>query len=249
MAGIHEGKIIIVTGSSRGIGLSIAQKLSEQGASIVVMGRNLDTAQKARDTLATKTSIALRCDVSIEADTLAMADTVSKMFGKVDALINNAGIFPVKLFEDMTLEDWNQVIGVDLTGTFLATKAVYPIMAKQKSGKIVNIASVAGRIGGFGLSHYSASKGGVIAFTKALARECARLNIQVNAIAPGIVETDMAKANFPAMSLKEQTRQTPAGRLGTADDLTGLISFLCSHQSDYIIGQVISVDGGYTMIG
>ena len=249
MAGIHDGKVIVVTGSSRGIGLSIAQKLSEQGASIVVMGRNLSTAREACATLATKTSIALRCDVSVEEDTLAMADTVMDTFGKVDALINNAGIFPVKLFEDMTLEDWNQVIGIDLTGTFLATKAVYPIMAKQKQGKIINVASVAGRIGGFGLTHYSASKGGVIAFTKALARECARLNIQVNAVAPGIVETDMAKSNFPAFSLKEQTRQTPAGRLGRVEDLTGVLSFLCSPESDYIVGQVLAVDGGYTMIG
>jgi 3-oxoacyl-[acyl-carrier protein] reductase len=249
MAGKHEGKVMVVTGSSRGIGLSIAQKLSDEGASVVVLGRNIDTAREAYGTLSTRDSMAIRCDVSVEADTLAMAEAVIDRYGRVDALINNAGVFPVKLFEDMTLEDWNQVIGIDLTGTFLATKAIYPIMARQKRGKIINMASVAGRIGGFGLSHYSASKGGVIAFTKALARECARLNIQVNAVAPGIVETDMAKVNFPAISLKEQTRQTPAGRLGRVEDLTGVISFLCSPESDYIVGQVIAVDGGYTMMG
>ena len=249
MAGKHEGKVMVVTGSSRGIGLSIAQKLSDEGASVVVLGRNIDTAREACGTLSTRDSMAIRCDVSVEADTLAMAEAVIDRYGRVDALINNAGVFPVKLFEDMTLEDWNQVIGIDLTGTFLATKAIYPIMARQKRGKIINMASVAGRIGGFGLSHYSASKGGVIAFTKALARECARLNIQVNAVAPGIVETDTAKVNFPAISLKEQTRQTPAGRLGRVEDLTGVISFLCSHESDYIVGQVIAVDGGYTMMG
>ncbi len=249
MAGKHEGKVMVVTGSSRGIGLSIAQQLSDEGASVVVLGRNIDTAREACGTLSTRDSMAIRCDVSVEADTLAMAEAVMDRYGKVDALINNAGVFPVKLFEDMTLEDWNQVIGIDLTGTFLATKAIYPIMARQKRGKIINMASVAGRIGGFGLSHYSASKGGVIAFTKALARECARLNIQVNAVAPGIVETDTAKVNFPAISLKEQTRQTPAGRLGRVEDLTGVISFLCSHESDYIVGQVIAVDGGYTMMG
>ncbi len=249
MAGIHDGKVIVITGSSRGIGLSVAQKLSEQGASIVIMGRNLDTAQAAIPTLATKdTSMAVRCDVSVEADTLAMADAVFKKYGRVDALINNAGIFPVKLFADMTLEDWNEVMRIDLTGTFLATKAIYPIMAKQKRGKIINVASVAGRLGGFGFTHYSAAKGGVIAFTKALARECARLNIQVNAVAPGIVETEMAKANFPVFSLKEQTRLTPAGRLGQVEDLAGILSFLCSSDSDFIVGQTVSVDGGYCMI-
>jgi 3-oxoacyl-[acyl-carrier protein] reductase len=249
MAGIHDGKVIVITGSSRGIGLSVAQKLSEQGASIVIMGRNLDTAQAAIPTLATKdTSMAVRCDVSVEADTLAMADAVFKKYGRVDALINNAGIFPVKLFADMTLEDWNEVMRIDLTGTFLATKAIYPIMAKQKRGKIINVASVAGRLGGFGFTHYSAAKGGVIAFTKALARECARLNIQVNAVAPGIVETEMAKTNFPEFSLKEQTRLTPAGRLGQVEDLAGILSFLCSSDSDFIVGQTVSVDGGYCMI-
>jgi NAD(P)-dependent dehydrogenase (short-subunit alcohol dehydrogenase family) len=249
MAGIHDGKVIVITGSSRGIGLSVAQKLSEQGASIVIMGRNPDTAQAAIPTLATKdTSMAVRCDVSVEADTLAMADAVFKKYGRVDALINNAGIFPVKLFADMTLEDWNEVMRIDLTGTFLATKAIYPIMAKQKRGKIINVASVAGRLGGFGFTHYSAAKGGVIAFTKALARECARLNIQVNAVAPGIVETEMAKTNFPDFSLKEQTRLTPAGRLGQVEDLAGILSFLCSSGSDFIVGQTISVDGGYCMI-
>lgn len=249
MAGIHDGKVIVITGSSRGIGLSVAQKLSEQGASIVIMGRNLDTAQAAIPTLATKdTSMAVRCDVSVEADTLAMADAVFKKYGRLDALINNAGIFPVKLFADMTLEDWNEVMRIDLTGTFLATKAIYPIMAKQKRGKIINVASVAGRLGGFGFTHYSAAKGGVIAFTKALARECARLNIQVNAVAPGIVETEMAKTNFPEFSLKEQTRLTPAGRLGQVEDLAGILSFLCSSDSDFIVGQTVSVDGGYCMI-
>ncbi len=250
MAGIHDGKVIVITGSSRGIGLSVAQKLSEQGASIVIMGRNSDTAQAAVMTLATKdTSMAVRCDVSVEADTLAMADAVFKKYGRVDALINNAGIFPVKLFADMTLEDWNEVMRIDLTGTFLATKAIYPIMAKQKRGKIINVASVAGRLGGFGFTHYSAAKGGVIAFTKALARECARLNIQVNAVAPGIVETEMAKTNFPEFSLKEQTRLTPAGRLGQVEDPRGhTLPSSALQAAISSSGRPFLVDGGYCMI-
>ena len=244
----HQGKIVVVTGSSRGIGLSLAQKFSQDGAFVVVMGRGLPAAEEAAKTLATKESFALRCDVSVESDTLAMAKAIDERFGKVDALINNAGVFPVKTFEDMTLDDWRGVIDVDLTCTFLATKALYPMMVKQKKGKIVNIASVAGRIGGYGFTHYYAAKGGVIAFTKALARESASLGIQVNAVAPGIIETDTALEHFPAFSLKEQKKQTPAGRLGSVDDLYGAVSFLCSGESDFILGQVIPIDGGYTMI-
>jgi len=243
----HQDKVIVITGSSRGIGLGIAKHLAEEGAKVVVMGRNYDTAKAAADSLPTD-CLAVRCDVSVEQDTLDMAKAVMDKYGRVDALINNAGIFPVKLFEEMTLADWNAVMDIDLTGMFLATKAIYPIMAAQKRGKIINIASIAGRVGGVGFTHYSAAKGGVIGFTKALARECARMNIQVNAIAPGIIETDMAKTNFPAFSLKEQARLTPAGRLGSVEDLNGIISFLCSEESNFIVGQIIAVDGGYTMI-
>lgn len=246
--GIHDGKVVVITGSSLGIGLKLAQHLSLEGATIVIMGRRINLAEEAVQTLATKDSIAIRCDVSSKEDTLQMAKIVRDTFGKVDALVNNAGIFPVKTFADMELEDWNQVLNIDLTGTFLATKALYPLMAEQKRGKIVNIGSVAGRIGAEGLSHYSAAKGGVIAFTKAIAREMARLNIQVNCVAPGIIETDTALENFPAFSLKDQRRATPAGRLGGVDDLAGVISFLISDASNFLVGQTLSVDGGYTMI-
>ena len=247
MAGLHQDKVIIITGSSRGIGYSIAENLSNEGAHIVIIGRNQETATAAAEKLPTK-SIAVRCDISSEADAIAMVETVMATFGKIDVLINNAGIFPVKTFSAMTLEDWKSVIDIDLTGTFIATHAVYKVMEKQKKGKIINVASIAGRVGGYGFTHYSAAKGGVIAFTKALAREAARLNIQVNAIAPGVIETDMAKSNFPKYALTEHTKNTPAGRLGTEEDLFGVISFLCSSGSDYIIGQTIAVDGGYTMI-
>jgi len=247
MAGLHQDKVIIITGSSRGIGYSIAENLSNEGAHIVIIGRNQETATAAAEKLPTK-SIAVRCDISSEADAIAMVETVMATFGKIDVLINNAGIFPVKTFSAMTLEDWKSVIDIDLTGTFIATHAVYKVMEKQKKGKIINVASIAGRVGGYGFTHYSAAKGGVIAFTKALAREAARLNIQVNAIAPGVIETDMAKSNFPKYALTEHTKNTPAGRLGTEEDLFGVISFLCSSGSDYIVGQTIAVDGGYTMI-
>jgi 3-oxoacyl-[acyl-carrier protein] reductase len=247
MSKTHQDKVIIITGSSRGIGYSISEYLSNEGANIVVIGRYIETAQAAADKLPTD-SMAVQCDISSEADVKRMVDTVMEKYGKIDVLINNAGVFPVKTFSAMTFEDWRSVMTIDLDGTFIATHAVYKVLEKQKRGKIINIASVAGRIGGLGFTHYSAAKGGVIAFTKALAREAARLNIQVNAIAPGIVETDMAKSNFPQYALAEATKNTPAGRLGTEADLFGIISFLCSPGSDYIIGQTISVDGGYTMI-
>ncbi|MBC3795605.1 SDR family NAD(P)-dependent oxidoreductase [Acetobacterium tundrae] len=247
MSAIHQDKVVIITGSSRGIGYSIAEYLSNEGAKIVIIGRYIETAQAAADTLPTD-SLAVQCDISREEDVKTMVETVMEKYGKIDVLINNAGVFPVKTFSAMTFEDWRSVMTIDLDGTFIATHAVYKVLEKQKHGKIINIASVAGRIGGLGFTHYSAAKGGVIAFTKALAREAARLNIQVNAIAPGIVETDMAKSNFPQYALTEATKNTPAGRLGTEADLFGIISFLCSPGSDYIIGQTISVDGGYTMI-
>jgi len=247
MAGLHQDKVIIITGSSRGIGYSFAEYLSNEGANIVIIGRNQETADAAAAKLPTK-SIAVRCDISSEEDAIAMVETVMNTFGKIDVLINNAGIFPVKTFSAMTFADWKEVIDIDLNGTFIATHAVYKVMEKQKRGKIINVASIAGRVGGYGFTHYSAAKGGVIAFTKALAREAARLNIQVNAIAPGVIETDMAKSNFPKYALTEHTKNTPAGRLGTEEDLFGIVSFLCSSGSDYIIGQTIAVDGGYTMI-
>lgn len=247
MAGLHQDKVIIITGSSRGIGYSFAEYLSKEGANIVIIGRNMETATAAAEKLPTK-SIAVRCDISSEMDAIAMVETVMATFGKIDVLINNAGIFPVKTFSAMTFADWKEVIDIDLNGTFIATHAVYKVMEKQKKGKIINVASIAGRVGGYGFTHYSAAKGGVIAFTKALAREAARLNIQVNAIAPGVIETDMAKSNFPKYALNEHTKNTPAGRLGTEEDLFGVVSFLCSSGSNYIIGQTIAVDGGYTMI-
>jgi 3-oxoacyl-[acyl-carrier protein] reductase len=247
----HKDQVIIITGASKGIGFSIAESLAKEGAKVVICGRNIEMLRVSEKKLieAGYDALGVQADVSKEEDTLKLAKETMDKFGKIDVLVNNAGIFPVKLFSDMTLADWQKVIGIDLNGTFLATKAVYDVMKKQKSGLIVNIASVAGRIGGYGFTHYSAAKGGVLAFTKALAREAAGLNIRVNAVCPGIIETDTAKVNFPSFSLKEQTRLTPMGRLGEEEDLIGVVSFLASDDSKFMTGQVIAVDGGYTMIG
>lgn len=246
MLGKHDKQVIIITGAASGIGFTMAEYFAKEGASVVIADMNEAGAAAAAGQLSG--ALAVGCDITNEASVLAMVDTVMKQFGKIDALINNAGIFPVGIFSDMRFEDWKRVIDIDLNGTFLVTHAVYPVMEKQKHGKIVNIASIAGRVGGFGFTHYSAAKGGVIAFTKALAREAAGLNIQVNALAPGVVVTDMAQSNFPKYALDEHVRATPAKRLGKPEDLLGAVSFLCSPQSDYVVGQVLTVDGGYTMI-
>lgn len=158
MSGIHQDKVIIITGSSRGIGYSFAEYLANEGANIVIIGRYVETAQAAAEKLPTN-SIAVQCDISSEEDTLRMVERVMETYGKIDVLINNAGIFPVKTFSAMTLDEWKSVIDIDLTGTFIASHAVYKVLEKQKRGKIINVASIAGRVGGLGFTHYSAEIG------------------------------------------------------------------------------------------
>lgn len=248
MEGLHENQVIIVTGGAQGIGLTISKYLESLGATIVIADINIEAAKSAVETLPNKRGVAIACDVTSEVETLKMAEEVINTYGRIDVLINNAGFFPVKLFSQMTEKEWRKVIDIDLTGTFLVTKAVYPYMEKQKKGKIINMASVSGRVGGVGFTHYSAAKAGVIGFTKALAREAGPLGILVNAVAPGIIDTETTKSVFPAFALKDYTRSVPLGRLGAEGDLQGVISFLCSANSDYMTGQVLAVDGGYTMI-
>jgi len=228
----------------------MAERIASLGAAVCIADIDFESARATADLLQASgyTAIAVRCDVTLRQDTEKMAAEVLARFGSIDVLINNAGLFPIKMFGDMLEEEWHKVIDVNLTGTFLATKAVYEQMMDQGHGKIINIASVAGRVGAVGLVHYSAAKAGVIGFTRALAREAASMGIQVNAIAPGIVETKIAKAVFPDFALKEYVRNVPMGRLGREADLLGVVMLLCSKESDYITGQVFAVDGGYTMI-
>ncbi len=248
MEHIHEGQVIIITGAAQGIGLTIARYLSERGAIIVIADINEQAAKSAADNLPNQLGQAVVCDVTSQESTVNMISQVMEKFGRIDVLINNAGYFPVKLFSDMSYAEWNKVIDINLNGTFLVSKAVYPVLVKQKYGKIINMASVSGRVGGVGFTHYSASKAAVIGLTKALAKEAGSLGITVNAIAPGVIETETTKHVFPGFALKEYTKSVPLGRLGTEADLQGVVSFLCSSGSDYMTGQVLTVDGGYTMI-
>jgi len=247
MEQIHENQVIVITGAAQGIGLTIARYLNDRGATLVIADINEEAAKLAISDLAND-SLAIHCDVTSEESTFAMAKVVLEKFGRIDVLINNAGYFPVNLFSDMSYAQWKKVIDINLNGTFLVCKAVYPSMVKQRRGKIINMASVSGRVGGVGFTHYSASKAAVIGLTKALAKEAGSLGITVNAIAPGVIETETTKNVFPGFALKEYTKSVPLGRLGTEADLQGVVSFLCSNGSDYMTGQVLTVDGGYTMI-
>jgi NAD(P)-dependent dehydrogenase (short-subunit alcohol dehydrogenase family) len=244
------GKVALITGASQGIGKACAQALAKEGCSVVICARRKETLEKAVEEIKTEGTqvLGIQADVAKVSDiTNLVAKTIEK-FGRIDILVNNAGFFPIKMFEEMSQEEWQQVIDINLTGTFLVSKAVYGHMADEGHGKIINVTSAAGRLGGAGLVHYSAAKAGVIGFTRALAREGAQAGIQVNAIAPGIIETDTAMHTFPGFALKEYLKSVPLGRLGKDEDVVGLLIFLCSEQSGYITGQTFAIDGGYTMV-
>jgi|LSQX01.3.fsa_nt_gb 3-oxoacyl-[acyl-carrier protein] reductase len=248
MENIHQGKIIVITGAAQGIGLTLAKFLNAKGAYVVIADINLKAAEDALSSFPNENVEAIHCDVTSKPSTVAMAEAIVANHQKIDVLINNAGIFPVSLFEDVTLDQWQRVLDIDLTGTFLSTQAVYPYMKQAKQGKIINIASISGRVGGVGFTHYSAAKAGVIGFTKALAKEVGSLNIQVNAVAPGIIDTETTQKVFPSYALKDYINDVPLNRLGLEADIQGIVSFLCSDDSNYITGQTLTVDGGYTMI-
>ncbi len=241
---------MVITGASQGIGKTCAQALAKEGCNVAICGRRKDVLEKAVEEIKTEGTevLGVQADVAKAEDIANLVAKTIEKFGRIDILVNNAGFFPIKMFEEMSQEDWQRVIDINLTGTFLASKAVYEHMADQGHGHIINITSAAGRLGGAGLVHYSAAKAGVIGFTRALAKEAAQAGIQVNAIAPGIIETDTALHTFPGFALKEYLKSVPLGRLGKDEDLVGMLVYLCSGHSSYITGQTFAVDGGYTMI-
>jgi 3-oxoacyl-[acyl-carrier protein] reductase len=245
-----KGKVVIITGASQGIGKTCAEALAKEGCSVVICARRKEALEKAVEEIKAEGTevLGVQADVAKAEDIANLVAKTIEKFGCIDILVNNAGFFPIKMFEEMSQEDWQRVIDINLTGTFLVTKAVYGHMADEGHGKIINITSAAGRLGGAGLVHYSAAKAGVIGFTRALAREAAQAGIQVNAMAPGIIETDTAKSTFPGFALKEYIKSVPLGRLGKDEDLVGMLVFLCSDHSSYITGQTFAVDGGYTMV-
>jgi len=242
---ILKGKNSIITGGARGIGKTIALGLAGNGSNIAICDVNPEILQEAKKEIeATGVEvISGKVDVTNSEDVQKFAQKALDKFGKIDILINNAGITRDGLLVRMNEADWDAVLNVNLKGTFICTKIVSKIMMKQRSGKIVNIASIIGITGNAGQANYAASKGGVIAFTKSVAKELASRNINVNAIAPGFIETQMTEKL--SEDVKAGIRKMiPLDRWGSAKDVADLALFLVSDNSSYITGQVVQVDGG-----
>ncbi len=243
-----EGQVAVVTGASRGIGRAIALTLATEGAKVVVNYAQSSTA--AEDIVTTITAaggeaLALPADVSQADQVDALMSGTLEAFGRIDILVNNAGITRDTLLLRMKLEDWQAVIDLNLTGVFLCTKAVAKGMLKQRSGRIINIASVAGQMGNPGQANYSAAKAGVIGFTKTVAKELASRGVTVNAVAPGFIKTDMT-GDLP--NTEDILKFIPLGRFGQPDDIAGMVRFLAADPAAaYITGQVFNVDGGMVM--
>ncbi|CAN5739429.1 3-oxoacyl-[acyl-carrier-protein] reductase [soil metagenome] len=248
MAGALTDKVAIITGASRGIGKAAAMALAQAGAKVVVnYARSSDAADAvvAAISEAGGEAIALQADVSKADQVDAMVKATMDKFGRIDVLVNNAGITRDTLLLRMKPEDWQAVIDLNLTGVFLCTRAVSKIMLKQRSGRIINISSVAGLMGNPGQANYSAAKAGVIGFTKTIAKELAPRGITANAVAPGFIATDMTE---DLKNTEEILKYIPLGRYGQPEEVAGLIRFLAADPAAaYITGQVMNVDGGMVM--
>jgi len=247
-----EGKVAVVTGAGRGgrgIGRSIALALAGEGADIVIsdfVPENAATVAAEIREATGRRALAVTGNVAVWEDVERMFEQAMTEFGRVDILVNNAGITRDNLILRMSEEDWDAVVDSNLKGTFLCTKAAARIMLKQKSGKIVNIASVMGIVGNAGQANYSASKAGIIALTKTTAKELGSRGITVNAVAPGFIQTVMTDA-LPDELREQMKKQVPLARLGTPDDVARVVLFLSTDDSAYVTGQVLSVDGGLFM--
>ena len=242
------GRVAVVTGGTRGIGLAIARALAEDGTSVVVSGRDaarLDSAVAEIETLGAS-ALGVAADQSKREDCDRLVDAAKERFGRIDVLVNNAGITRDQLLVRMKDDDWDQVLDTNLRGVFLMTRAVAKSMMRQKSGRIISIASTAGAMGNPGQVNYSAAKAGVIGLTKAAARELAHWNILVNAVAPGLIETDMA-AGIPADAREALLQQVPLKRVGSAREVAEVVRFLAGDGAAYVTGQTIHVNGGLYM--
>lgn len=245
-----EGRTAIVTGGARGIGRAIVERLAQLGANVVIADMLIDLAEKSAEEISHDTSskvIALQVNVTEVKSAVELVDQTLKHFGKVDILVNNAGITRDTLILRMEESDWDAVLAVNLKGAFNCSKAVIRSMMKQRYGRIVNISSVSGQAGQAGQTNYSASKAGLIGFTKALAREVASRLITVNAVAPGFIPTSLT--NDLSEELKKSILSaTPIGRMGKPEEIAAAVAFLASEEAAYITGQVLAVDGGMVMM-
>lgn len=241
-----SNKSVIVTGASRGIGFEIARSFAQNGANLLMTGTDEERIKKAAESISSQYSVAaigLKQDVSLEADCQKAVEIAEKNFSRIDVLVNNAAITRDNLVLRMKEKDFEDVINVNLKGPFLMSKYVFRLMSKQRYGKIINISSVVGQSGQAGQANYASSKAGLIGLTKSLAKEFARRNVNVNAVAPGFIETDMTS------SLDEKTKeailaQIPLERMGKPSDVAAAVLFLAGEESSYITGQIIAVNGG-----
>src|SRR3954452_7590180 len=241
-----DGKIAIVTGAGQGIGRGIAEKLAAEGATVVVTDLNEATAKETAEAV---NGVGIQADVTSRESVDAMVAQVRRQFGRIDVLVNNAGWDKAGPFVDSDPADWDRVIAINLYGVLHTCKAVLPVMAEQGSGSVVNVSSDAGRVGSSGEAVYSAAKGGVIAFTKTIAREVARHGVTANAVCPGPTDTALfASMGGDDPKLRESlTRAIPLPRLGRPADLANAVAFLVSDEAAFITGQTVSVSGGLTM--
>lgn len=246
-----KGKVAVVTGAGQGIGRGIARRLAEEGAKVAVADINPDTAGKtaAEITAAGGVACAIKLDVTSLADATAAAEAVARQLGPIDILVNNAGWDKVQHFLETDEELWDRLIDINFKGVLVCVKAFAPLMLQRPGSKIVSIASDAGRAGGVNDAVYSGCKGGVIAFTKTLARELARYQITVNAVAPGFIDTPLSQGisgSIPGYG-ERLMRIVPLRRKGLPEDIAGAVAYLASKDADYVTGQIISVNGGMTM--
>ena len=241
-------KVAVVTGSAQGIGKAIAIKLANAGADVIVVDMDVEGVQQTSKEIESSgvKTLGVKCNVADANDVANLVSKIQETFPTIDILVNNAGITRDNLLMRMDEKDWDLVLSVNLKGPFLMTKAISQVMMRQRRGRIVNVASVVGLMGNAGQANYAASKGGLVAFTKSVAKEFASRNITCNAVAPGFIETRMTE-KLQDKAKENYIKAIPLNRFGTADDVANAILFLASDDASYITGQIIGVDGGMFM--
>jgi NAD(P)-dependent dehydrogenase (short-subunit alcohol dehydrogenase family) len=243
-----KDKVAVVTGARRGIGRAIALEFAKEGAKVVVSDIELTECQAVCDEIRKLGSdaIAVKCDVTKKNEVDEMMEKAVRKFGKLDIMVNNAGVYVAKPVAQTTEKDWDFVVGINLKGVFLCSSAAAKHMMKQNGGKIISTASIAGKVGFADSSAYCASKGGIISMTKELAMELAPHHINVNAVAPGVIETNMTKGMTDDEKAKQGLLMSiPLGRIGKPEDIAKAVVFLASDESDYVTGHTLVVDGGW----